>query len=110
MTAALGAVLAGATWRAFAGSVDPLAAGQALLVGLLAGLAASSALVIAHVERVADRPLARVLVEARATLGAPASRSGRWRSGRRSRTTGSSTGWAARAVRTAAGWRGWRRT
>jgi hypothetical protein len=56
---------------AFAGSVDPLAAGHALLVGLLAGLAASSALVIAHVERVADRPLARVLVEARATLGAP---------------------------------------
>jgi len=71
ITAALGAVLAGATWRAFAGSVDPLAAGHALLVGLLAGLASSSALVIAHVERIADRPLARVLVDARATLGAP---------------------------------------
>jgi len=71
MTSALGAVLAGATWRALAGSVDPVAAGHALLVGLLAGLASSSALVIAHVERIAERPLARVLVEARATLGAP---------------------------------------
>ena len=71
LTSALGAVLAGATWRALTGGVDPLAAGHALLVGLLAGLAASSALVIAHVERIAERPLARVLVEARATLGAP---------------------------------------
>jgi hypothetical protein len=71
MTSALGAVLAGATWWAFAGSADSRAAGQALLVGLLAGLAASSALVVAHVQRIADRPLARVLVEARAMLGAP---------------------------------------
>jgi hypothetical protein len=74
VTSALGAVLAGATWRALAGGrggMDAMAAGDALLVGLLAGLAASSALAIAHVERVADRPLARALVDARVMLGGP---------------------------------------
>jgi len=71
-TGALGAVLAGATWRALAGAIETLAAGDALLVGLLAGLAASSALVLAHLERVADRPLGRALVDARAALGSPA--------------------------------------
>jgi hypothetical protein len=70
-TSALGALLASATWRAFAGGVDVLAAGDALLVGLLAGLAASSALVIAHLERAAEPPLARGLFEARAALGGP---------------------------------------
>jgi hypothetical protein len=72
VTAALGAVLAGATWRALAGGVEPLVAGDALLVGLLAGLAGSSALVVAQIERIVERPLARALVEARATLGGPA--------------------------------------
>jgi hypothetical protein len=71
MTSALGALLAGATWHALAGGDAALAAGDALLGGLLAGLGASSALVLAHVERVVDRPLARALVEARATLGGP---------------------------------------
>jgi hypothetical protein len=70
-TSTLGATLAGATWRALAGGMDALAAGDALLVGLLGGLAASSALAIAHVERVADRPLARALVDARVMLGGP---------------------------------------
>src|SRR5947207_1993244 len=56
VTGVLGAVLAGATWRAFAGDLVAPAAGDALLSGLLAGLAASSALVIAHVERVAEPP------------------------------------------------------
>jgi hypothetical protein len=70
-TSALGALLSGATWRAFAGAGDVPAAGDALLIGLLAGFAASSALVIAHVERIAERPLARALAEARATLGGP---------------------------------------
>ncbi len=72
MTVGLGAVLAGATWRAFAGNLVEPAAGDALLSGLLAGLAASSALVIAHVERVAEPPLARTLSEARVALGGPA--------------------------------------
>ena len=72
MTSALGAVVAGATWRAFAGDLAAPAAGDALLSGLLAGLAASSALVIAHVQRVAEAPLARALVEARAVLGGSA--------------------------------------
>jgi hypothetical protein len=72
VTAALGAVLAGATWRALAGGVEVLAAGDALLVGLLAGLAASSALVLAQLQRIVERPLARSLIEARATLGGPA--------------------------------------
>jgi len=72
LTSALGAVLAGATWRAFAGAGEVPAAGDALLVGLLAGLGASSALVLAHVERVAEPPLARALSETRAVLGAPA--------------------------------------
>jgi hypothetical protein len=72
MTSALGAALAGATWRAFAGDVVPPAAADALLWGVLAGLAASSALVIAHVERAGDPPLARALTEARAALGEPA--------------------------------------
>ena len=72
MTSALGAVVAGATWRAFAGDLAAPAAGDALLSGLLAGLAASSALVIAHVQRVAEPPLARALVEARAALGGSA--------------------------------------
>jgi hypothetical protein len=67
-TSAIGAVLAGATWRAFAGGGGVPPAGDALLIGLLAGLAASSALVIAHVERIAARPLARALAEARASL------------------------------------------
>ena len=40
VTSALGAVLAGATWRALAGGIETMAAGEALLVGLLAGLAA----------------------------------------------------------------------
>jgi hypothetical protein len=71
-TSALGAVLAGAAWRAFAGRADVLAAGDALLVGLLAGLAATSALVLAHVERAAEPPLARGLFEARAALAGPA--------------------------------------
>ncbi|HEY7375884.1 MAG TPA: hypothetical protein VIF57_27240 [Polyangia bacterium] len=71
LTSALGAVLAGATWRAFTGGGDVPAAGDALLIGLLAGFAASSALVIAHVEHLAEPPLARALVEARATLGGP---------------------------------------
>jgi hypothetical protein len=71
ITSALGALLAGATWRAFAGAGEPLAAGDALLFGLLAGLAASSALLLAYVQRAADRPLARALVDARATLGGP---------------------------------------
>ena len=97
LTSALGAVLAGATWRAFAGGSIAPAAGDALLVGLLAGLAASSALVVAHIERIAERPLARALVEARARWAGRRWRSGRSRSGRRSRTTGSSTAWAARA-------------
>jgi hypothetical protein len=68
LTSALGAVLAGATWRAFAGGGELPAAGDALGIGLLAGLAASSALAIAHVERVTDRPLARALAAARAVL------------------------------------------
>src|SRR4051794_19733953 len=68
VTAALGAVLAGATWRALAGGVQSLVAVDALLVGLLAGLAASSALVLAHIERIVERPLARALVDAQATL------------------------------------------
>ena len=71
-TSALGAVLAGATWHAMVGSGIAAAAGDALLVGLLSGLAASSALTVAHIERIPDRPLARELVEARATLGGPA--------------------------------------
>ena len=71
-TAAVGALLAGATWSAFAGRIDAMTAGDALLVGLLAGLAATSALVIAHVERIPEAPLARALVDARATLGGPA--------------------------------------
>jgi len=69
VTSALGAVLAGATWRAFAGGGDVTAAGDALLVGLLSGLSASSSLVVAHVERLSEQPLARALVEARAVLG-----------------------------------------
>ncbi|HMF41290.1 MAG TPA: hypothetical protein VKQ32_11360 [Polyangia bacterium] len=69
MTSALGALLAGATWHAFAGGEEVRAAGDALLMGLLAGLAASSALVIAHLQRIADQALARALVQARATLG-----------------------------------------
>ncbi|HXU04582.1 MAG TPA: hypothetical protein VN903_26650 [Polyangia bacterium] len=72
LTAVVGAMLAGATWHAFAGRIEAMAAGDALLVGLLAGLAATSALVIAHVERIAEPPLARALVEARATLGGTA--------------------------------------
>ena len=82
-----------------------------MLVGLLAGLAASSALVIAHVERIADRPLARALVEARATLGGP---------GVEERALAERAAIAhdrivdglggARLVRTAGGSRGWRRT
>ena len=72
MASALGAVLAGATWRALAGGGEVPAAGDALLVGLLSGLAATSALTLAHIERIPDRPLARELVEARATLGSPA--------------------------------------
>ena len=107
-TSALGAVLAGATWHALAGGIDSAAAGDALLVGLLSGLAATSALTVAHLERIAERPLAKALVEARLTLGAPASRSGRWRIAPRSPTTASWTAWAATAVRTAVGWRGWR--
>ena len=71
VTGALGALLAGATWHALAGGAETLAAGDALLVGLLSGLAASSALTIAHIEHVADRPLGRVLSEARASLGGP---------------------------------------
>src|SRR5215470_7346211 len=57
VTSALGALLAGATWHAFAGAGDVGAAGDALLLGLLAGLAASSALVIAHLQRLAEQPL-----------------------------------------------------
>ena len=72
VTAALGAVLAGATWRALTGGVETSAAGEALLTGLLAGLASASALVLAQVERIVDAPLAGALVEARATLGGPA--------------------------------------
>jgi len=72
VTSALGGVLAGATWHAFTGGGEVGAAGDALLIGLLAGLAASSALVLAHLQRIVDQPLARALVEARATLGAPA--------------------------------------
>src|SRR5947207_6625567 len=68
-TSALGALLGGATWHAFADGGDVRAAGDALLIGLLSGLAASSALVIAHLRRIAEQPLARALVEARATLG-----------------------------------------
>jgi hypothetical protein len=71
-TSALGAVLAGATWHALVGGGIAAAAGDALLVGLLFGLAASSALTVAHIERIPDRPLARELVEARVTLGGPA--------------------------------------
>jgi hypothetical protein len=71
ITSALAALLAGATWWAFAGGGELLAAGDALLFGLLAGLASSSALVLAHLQRIADRPLARALVDARATLGGP---------------------------------------
>jgi hypothetical protein len=71
VTSALGALLAGATWWAFAGAGVVPAAGDALLIGLLAGLGASSALVIAHVERIAEQPLARALAETRATLGGP---------------------------------------
>jgi hypothetical protein len=71
LTSALGAVLAGATWRAFTGGGDVPAAGDALLIGLLAGFAASSALLIAHVEHVAEPPLGRALEDARATLGGP---------------------------------------
>jgi len=71
-TAAVGALLAGAAWSAFAGRIDTMTAGDALLVGLLAGLAATSALVIAHVERIPEPALARALVDARATLGGPA--------------------------------------
>jgi hypothetical protein len=71
-TSALGAVLAGATWHALVGGGIAAAAGDALLVGLLSGLAASSALTVAHIERIPDRPLARELVEARVTLGGPA--------------------------------------
>src|SRR5881394_3415867 len=70
-TSALGAVLAGATWRALAAAAGGLGAGDALLVGLLSGLAASSALVIANIERVAEPPLARALDAARAALGGP---------------------------------------
>jgi len=70
-TSALGGVLAGATWHAFAPGIRALAAGDALLVGLLAGLAASSALLLAHVERVAEPPLARAVDAARAALGGP---------------------------------------
>jgi len=69
VTSALGALLGGATWHAFADGGDVRAAGDALLIGLLAGLAASSALVIAHLRRIVEQPLARALVEARATLG-----------------------------------------
>jgi hypothetical protein len=72
VTSALGALLAGATWRAFAGADIVPAAGDALMIGLLAGLGASSAPVIAHVERIAEQPLARALAETRATLGGPA--------------------------------------
>ena len=71
-TAALGAVLAGATWRALTGGVEVLVAGDALLIGLLAGLASASALVLSQVERIVDAPLAGALAEARATLGGPA--------------------------------------
>ena len=71
-TSALGAVLAGATWHALVGGGVAVAAGDALLVGLLSGLAASSALTVAHIERLPDQPLARELVAARATLGGPA--------------------------------------
>jgi hypothetical protein len=71
-TSALGAVLAGATWHALVGGGVAVAAGDALLVGLLSGLAASSALTVAHIERIPDQPLARELVAARATLGGPA--------------------------------------
>jgi hypothetical protein len=72
VTAALGAMLAGSTWHALAGGADTMAAGDALLVGLLSGLAASSALTIAHLERVVVRRLAWQLVEARIILGGPA--------------------------------------
>ena len=109
VTAALGAVLAGATWRALAGGVEALAAGDALLIGLLAGLAASSALVLAHVERIAD-------AAARAGAGRGARDAGR--SGREERALAERAAIAHDRIvdglggdgrrRTAGGWRGWR--
>jgi hypothetical protein len=66
--AVAGAALAGGTWHALTPVTGLLAAGQALLFGLLAGLAASPALAAAYVERVAGWRIDRALAEARQSL------------------------------------------
>jgi hypothetical protein len=62
------AALAGLTWQALAAPPPALDLGDALVVGVLAGLAASPALAAAYLGRVVVRPLERALAEARATL------------------------------------------
>jgi hypothetical protein len=63
-----GAAFAGGTWHALAPLPRILAAGEALLFGLLAGLAACPALAAAYVERVAGWRIDRALVDARLAL------------------------------------------
>ena len=68
MAAVAGAALAGTTWHGLASPAASLTVGEALLVGLLSGLAASLGLALVHVERVAARPLVGALSRARASL------------------------------------------
>ena len=60
-----GAALAGTTWRALAPPAATLAPWEAVLLGLLAGLAASLALAAAGLERVVARPMVGALAQAR---------------------------------------------
>jgi len=68
VAAVAGAALAGTTWHGLASPTATLAVGEALLVGLLSGLAASLGLALVHIERVAARPLVGALSRARASL------------------------------------------
>ena len=66
--AVAGAALAGTTWHGLASPPATLAVGEAMLVGVLSGLAASLGLALVHLERVAARPLVGALSRARASL------------------------------------------
>ena len=62
------AAFAGLTWEALATPLPALDMADALMAGLLAGLAASPALAAAYVRRVVVPPVARALALARTTL------------------------------------------